>query len=221
MALAAPVAWLPGVVAGLNRSPLVPAAERMAPGKFQPAWESLAQYHVPDWSRDAKFGLWAHWGPQCQPEHGDWYAREMYMEGHDRCNFHVRQYGHPSKFGCKDVINEWKAGAWQPDELLALYQKAGAKYFVALANGESIYGTRPWKIFGEGLAPASAPRLSAQSSNEGKGKPCGAQDIRFMTKAKLLNAHALVAGSPQYRAWAALSCWAALEPCASSKQPKA
>jgi alpha-L-fucosidase len=134
LALAVPAAWLPSVVAGLNWSPLAPVGERMAPGKFQPTWDSLAQYQTPEWFRDAKFGMWAHWGPQCQPEHGDWYARGMYQEGGDQYNFHVQKYGHPSKFGFKDVINEWKAEAWQPDELVALYQKAGAKYFVALAN---------------------------------------------------------------------------------------
>lgn len=45
---------------------------------FQPTWESLAQYQAPEWFRDAKFGIWAHWGPQCQPGQGDWYARSMY-----------------------------------------------------------------------------------------------------------------------------------------------
>ncbi len=129
LALAAPAAWLPGVVAGLNWSPLAPSSS-----PFQPTWDSLAQYQTPDWYRDAKFGLWAHWGPQCQPERGDWYARGMYEEGSDQYKFHVAKYGHPSKFGFKDVINEWKAEEWNPDELLALYKKAGAKYFVCLAN---------------------------------------------------------------------------------------
>jgi prepilin-type N-terminal cleavage/methylation domain-containing protein len=46
----------------------------------QPTWESLRQYQVPEWFRDAKFGIWAHWGPQCEPERGDWYARHMYFE---------------------------------------------------------------------------------------------------------------------------------------------
>ena len=50
--------------------------EPIAPGKFQPTWESLSEYQVPEWFRDAKFGIWAHWGPQCQPEDGDWYARQ-------------------------------------------------------------------------------------------------------------------------------------------------
>lgn len=106
----------------------------IAPGPFQPTWESLAQYQVPDWFRDAKFGIWAHWGPQCQPERGDWYARGMYQEGSDQYKYHIQKYGHPSKFGFKDVINEWKAENWNPEELVALYKKAGARYFMALAN---------------------------------------------------------------------------------------
>lgn len=58
-------------------------SEPIAAGPFEPYWASLkSQYRPPDWFRDAKFGIWAHWGPQCQPEAGDWYARHMYMQGH-------------------------------------------------------------------------------------------------------------------------------------------
>ncbi|MHA4845982.1 alpha-L-fucosidase [Flavitalea antarctica] len=106
----------------------------LATMEFQPTWESLRQYSVPEWYRDAKFGIWAHWGPQCQPHSGDWYAREMYMEGTDKYKIHQKKYGHQSQFGFKDVINQWKAEKWQPDELMSLYKAAGAKYFVALAN---------------------------------------------------------------------------------------
>ncbi|MFS2188247.1 alpha-L-fucosidase [Mucilaginibacter sp. Mucisp84] len=105
-----------------------------AAGPFKPTWDSLAQYRVPEWFRDAKFGMWAHWGPQCQPEQGDWYAREMYMEGGRKNKYHLQKYGHPSEFGFKDVINEWKADHWDPEELVGLYKKAGAKYFMAMAN---------------------------------------------------------------------------------------
>jgi len=110
------------------------AGETMASGRFTPDWDSLQHYKVPEWYRDAKFGIWAHWGPQCQPEHGDWYARSMYMEGSDDYKYHVEKYGHPSKFGFKDVINEWKAENWNPEQLVSLYKDAGAKYFFALAN---------------------------------------------------------------------------------------
>jgi len=110
------------------------AREPMAAGPFTPDWKSLSTYQTPDWFRNAKFGIWAHWGPQCEPEFGDWYARGMYEEGSDAYRYHLAKYGHPSEFGFKDVIQRWKAERWDPDALVALYKQAGAKYFVALAN---------------------------------------------------------------------------------------
>ena len=89
---------------------------------------------VPDWFRDAKFGIWAHWGPQCVPERGDWYGRLMYVQGHPHYQHHVRTYGHPSRTGFLDIIGRWKAEEWQPEYLLRRYQRAGARYFVAMAN---------------------------------------------------------------------------------------
>lgn len=108
--------------------------EPMATGKFEPTWESLKQYDCPEWFRDVKFGIWAHWGPQCQPERGDWYAREMYDQNNWKGKFHRETYGHPSKFGFKDVINLWKAEKWDPQRLLSLYKRAGAQYFFAMGN---------------------------------------------------------------------------------------
>ena len=108
--------------------------EPIEKGKFEPTWQSLQQYKVPDWFRNVKFGIWAHWGPQCQPEEGDWYARFMYAEGSREYNAHVQKYGHPSEFGFKDVCNAWKAEKWNPEALVALYKKAGARYFFAMAN---------------------------------------------------------------------------------------
>jgi alpha-L-fucosidase len=111
-----------------------PRNETIQSGPFKPNWQSLSEFKVPEWFSKAKFGIWAHWGPQCEPEAGDWYARSMYIEGGGQYNLHLKKYGHPSKVGFKDVINQWKAESWKPDELLALYKKAGAKYFMALAN---------------------------------------------------------------------------------------
>ena len=86
-------------------------------GPFQGSRESLKAYRTPDWFRDAKFGIWAHWGPQSAPEDGDWYARNMYMEGSPQYKFHVEHYGHPSKVGFKDVITTFKADKWDPEHL--------------------------------------------------------------------------------------------------------
>ena len=115
------------------------SVEPMAKGKFAPTWSSLKQYQVPDWFRDAKFGIWAHWGPQCEPAMGDWYARHLYFEdgplwGPNVTAFHREKYGHPSQAGFKDVIHRWKAENWDPEKLVALYKRAGAQYFFALAN---------------------------------------------------------------------------------------
>ena len=88
----------------------------LAAGPFQPTWESLtAGYHCPDWFRDAKFGIWAHWTAQCVPEQGDWYARQMYIQGHPQYDYHVQTYGHPSKFGFMEIDHLWKAERWDPE----------------------------------------------------------------------------------------------------------
>jgi alpha-L-fucosidase len=115
--------------------------------KFEPTLESFKQYTYPDWFRDAKFGIWAHWGPQAVPRQGDWYARKMYEsdivdrktnlptgKSSNEYLYHVKNYGHPSQFGYKDIIPLWKAEKWNPDLLMALYKKVGAKYFVSMAS---------------------------------------------------------------------------------------
>ena len=107
---------------------------RASTGPFLPTWDSLAQYQTPEWFRDAKFGIWAHWGPQCQPGQGDWYARSLYEEGSHDYQYQCDHYGHPSKAGFKDVIHQWKAESWDPQHLIGLYKAAGAKYFTCLAN---------------------------------------------------------------------------------------
>src|SRR5687768_2129722 len=118
--------WLPNVARRQAAAPRI--------ADFQPTWASLSQFRTPEWFRDAKFGMWAHWGPQCQPEQGDWYARQMYEQGNRYYISHVMRYGHPSKAGFKDVIRQWRAESWHPDELVALYRQTGAQYFMALAN---------------------------------------------------------------------------------------
>jgi alpha-L-fucosidase len=106
----------------------------IAEGPYKPTDESLTQYQYPEWFRDAKFGIWAHWGPQAVPRQGDWYAKRMYQENDAAYKYHVANYGHPSEFGYKDIIPLWKAEKWDPDKLMELYKKAGAKYFFSMAT---------------------------------------------------------------------------------------
>lgn len=109
------------------------------PEKFTTSDESFKQYQYPNWFRDAKFGIWAHWGPQAVPRQGDWYARNMYIQSGNEWetryyDYHVKTYGHPSQFGYKDIIPLWKAERWDPEKLMALYKKVGAKYFVSMGT---------------------------------------------------------------------------------------
>ena len=126
-------------LAGAATAVAAPSLAR-APGAIAPDWNALAGgYTTPDWFRDAKFGIWAHWGPQCQPEFGDWYARLMYLQGRlpwetgkTAYMDHVSRYGHPSETGFIDIIGQWKAQNWDPADLIAKYRKAGARYFMAM-----------------------------------------------------------------------------------------
>ncbi|MGW0229965.1 alpha-L-fucosidase [Actinopolymorpha singaporensis] len=101
---------------------------------FAATFDSLRQFECPDWFRDAKLGIWSHWGAQSVPMYGDWYARNMYIEGHDQYRHHLRTYGHPSKVGYKDIVTRWKAENFDPEGLMDLYVSAGAKYFVGQAT---------------------------------------------------------------------------------------
>ena len=114
-------------------------------GPFAPNWDSLKEYECPEWFRDAKFGIWSHWGPQSVPELGDWYGRFMYNPQDNKNEWrtkggakayahHIKHYGHPSVFGYKDLIPLFKAERWDPQGLMALYHKAGARYFMSMGQ---------------------------------------------------------------------------------------
>jgi alpha-L-fucosidase len=104
-------------------------------GPFDGTREQLREYQIPEWYRDAKFGMWAHWGPQSVAEDGDWYARYMYIQSMPQYKDHVERFGHPSKVGHKDLCKMWTADRFDPDHLIQLYKKAGAKYFMTLVSG--------------------------------------------------------------------------------------
>ena len=120
--------------------------KKSIPQLFEPTFESLRQYQCPEWFRDAKFGIWSHWGPQSVPMYGDWYARNIYIQGSPQYLYHMRHYGHPSKFGYKDICALWKAEKFDPEALMALYVKAGARYFVGQAMHHDHFFNYPSKL---------------------------------------------------------------------------
>ncbi len=100
-------------------------------GPFRPDWESLQTYQVPDWYKDAKFGIFIHWGVYSVPAFGsEWYPRMMYVPGSREYEHHLATYGPPDKFGYKDFIPQFKAAKFDPAAWAHLFKEAGAKYVV-------------------------------------------------------------------------------------------
>jgi len=123
---------LGGACSALAFSRIASSQSSATAAPFAGTRESLRAYRVPEWFRDAKFGIWSHWGPQSAIEDGDWYARKMYIQGTDQYQYQLDHYGHPSKVGYKNLVGIWKAAKWDPEYLMGLYKKAGAQYFVSM-----------------------------------------------------------------------------------------
>ncbi|HEX8327689.1 MAG TPA: alpha-L-fucosidase [Hymenobacter sp.] len=114
--------------------------------QFQPTWESLKNYQAPEWFRDAKFGIFIHWGPYAVPaSYSEWYPREMYHQDSKTYKYHQEKYGPQAKFGYKDFISMFTADKFNADQWLDVFKKSGAKYIVPVAehhDGFAMYKTK-------------------------------------------------------------------------------
>ena len=112
-------------------------------GPFRPSWDSLGAYRVPEWYRDAKFGIFIHWGVFSVPAFGnEWYPRNMYLSNNPAFQHQIETYGPQSKFGYKDFIPMFKGENFNADAWVDLFERAGAKYIVPVAehcDGFSMY----------------------------------------------------------------------------------
>ena len=119
-------------------------------GSFRASWDSLAGYRTPEWFRDAKFGIFIHWGVYSVPAFGnEWYSRNMYVQGNAAFKHQVATYGPQSKFGYKDFIPMFRAERFDPNAWLDLFTAAGARYVVPVAehcDGFAMYnsGVTDW-----------------------------------------------------------------------------
>ena len=116
-----------------------------AQGPFQPNWESLKGYQIPEWYKDAKFGIFIHWGVYAVPAFGsEWYARNMYLLDSAEFKHHVETYGPQDKFGYKDFIPMFQAENFDPDAWAQLFVESGAKFVMPVAehhDGFAMYDT--------------------------------------------------------------------------------
>lgn len=110
---------------------LVPFVRSDAAAAEEP---SSARYVCPEWFRDAKFGIWSHWGPSSIPGLGNEFPKDMYKQGTPSYQWFLKHFGHPSERGYKDLIESWKAERFDPEALMDKYKAAGAKYFFTVAT---------------------------------------------------------------------------------------
>lgn len=126
-------------------------------GKFQDNWDSLYEYEVPNWFKDAKIGIFFHWGLYTVPEMGsEWYSRNMYQLGSLSNKYHLEHYGEPKDFGYKDFIELFKAENFYAPNWVNLAKSLGAKYFIPVAehhDGFQMYASKLSKYNSSDMGP--------------------------------------------------------------------
>jgi len=145
-------------------------------GRFRPDWESLKNYSVPEWYKDAKFGIFIHWGLYSVPAFGnEWYPRNMYVEGSPEYKHHIATYGPQDKFGYKDFVPMFKAEHFDPVAWARLFKKAGAKYVVPVAEHHDGFA-----MYDSGLTDWTAAKMGPHRDTTGElAKAVRAEGLHF------------------------------------------
>ena len=120
---------------GALKAPWTAFAATPFPGRFQPTYESLSTYQIPEWFKDAKLGIFMHWGVYSVPAHSsEWYPRLMYLRKNPVFEWHRKHWGPQSMFGYKDFIPMFRAERWKPEEWVEMFKQTGARYMVPVGE---------------------------------------------------------------------------------------
>ena len=182
---------------------------QIAAGPVQPTVKSLGEnYQCPEWFRDAKFGIYMHWGLGSVAGFDGHYARYMYHQQEPETSrvdretgrpilsgyrtgreavyqYHVKTFGHPSKFGYKDFIPLWKADKFDPDALARLYKECGAKYVGVMAVHHDNFD-----LYDSTWQPWNSVQMGPKRDIVGEWqKACARERLRFAITSHLSNEH--------------------------------
>ncbi len=149
----------------------------IAMGPFEPTWESIEKNYPgsPDWLREAKFGIWVHFGPQSAGESGDWYARNLYKPWKKAYENHLNRFGHPSEFGYKDVLHNWNPTKLDPAKLTKIYKDAGARFLMIQGVHHDNYD-----LWNSKYQPWNSVNIGPKKDLLGEwAKACRADGMRF------------------------------------------
>jgi len=159
------------------RAALLKEVDRAAhEGPFRPDWESLEKYEVPEWYKDAKFGIFIHWGVYSVPAFGnEWYPRNMYSPESDEYKHHIATYGPVDKFGYKDFVPMFKAEHFDAAAWAQLFKEAGAKYVVPVAEHHDGFA-----MYDSGLSDWTAAKMGPHRDVIGElAKAVRAEGLHF------------------------------------------
>jgi len=155
----------------------------IAQGPFKADWQSLSAFEAPKWYRQAKFGIFIHWGVYSVPAFAnEWYPRNMYMQGSREFEHHVKTYGPHKEFGYKDFVPMFKAEKFDSDTWADLFSEAGAQYVIPVAehhDGFQMYKSEisHWNAYEKG--PCRDVLGELKLSCERRGMRIGASTHRF------------------------------------------
>ena len=101
--------------------------------KYEPTWESLKNHKTPQWLRDAKFGIYTHWGIYCYTAtrgNATWNSFAAYHEPESKAaqDFYKKFGKITPEFGYKDLIPKFTAEKFDANEWADLFAKSGAKF---------------------------------------------------------------------------------------------
>ena len=162
------------VAAGCTSAPGERESQVAPTPAFEPDWGSLSQHEAaPEWFRDAKLGIYFHWGVYSVPAYStEWYPRLMHLPGHPVWKHHLATYGHPSEFGYHDFVPKFTAEHFDPEEWADLFQQTGARFAGPVAehhDGFSMWASEvtPWNVGSRGPKRDITGELAASLRKRG------------------------------------------------------
>ena len=140
--------------------------EVIGKGPYHDDWASLTDFTMPAWYKEAKFGIFIHWGVYSVPAFGDeWYSRKMYIQGTPEYEHHIKTYGPHKDFGYKDFIPLFTADKFNPEFWADTFAKAGAKYVVPVAEHHDGF-----QMYDSGLSIYNAAKMGPKRNVLGELK---------------------------------------------------
>jgi len=138
--------------------------QQISSGPYAADWETLRRWEMPQWYKDAKFGIFIHWGVYSVPgAENEWYPRNMYQQKDPAFQYHLKHYGPQDEFGYKELIPLFNASKWDPNDWAKLFKDAGARYVIPVAEHHDGFA-----MYNSGLSDWTAAKMGPKRDTTGE-----------------------------------------------------